>query len=67
MNMNKIRGRIVERGMSQKEFCEKIEINYHTFYNYCKKNVDAMPYKTLKKMIDLLCDSDEDIINLFFS
>lgn len=66
MDMNKIRGRIVERSMTQKSFCERIGINYHTFYNY-RDSPEGMRYGTLKKMIDLLCDSDEDIINLFFS
>lgn len=66
MNMNKIRGRIVERGMTQKEFCERIGLNTRTFYNY-RDNPERMSYGTLKKMIDLLCDNDEDVINIFFS
>lgn len=48
MNMNKIRGRIAERGMTQKEFCERIGINVHTFYNY-RNYAEGIRYKTLKK------------------
>lgn len=66
MNLNKVRGRIVELGMTKKQFCSEIGIEPRTFDNY-KKHPERIKYGTLVKMIDVLCRNQDDVIDIFFS
>ena len=61
--VNKLRGIIVENGMTQKEVAEKLGMSQKTFYNKMKKGVFGTD--EVEKMVSVL--SIENPTDIFFA
>lgn len=61
--VNKLRGIIVENGMTQKEVAEKLGMSQKTFYNKMKKGVFGTD--EVEKMVSVL--SIENPTDIFFT
>lgn len=61
--VNKLRGIIVENGMTQKEVAEKLGMSQKTFYNKMKKGVFGTD--EVEKMVSVL--SIENPADIFFA
>lgn len=61
--VNKLRGIIVENGMTQKEVAEKLGMSQKTFYNKMKKGVFGTD--DVEKMVSVL--SIENPADIFFA
>ena len=66
INVSKLDGKIVEKGYNRTSFSKAIGISRNTLDNY-RRCPGKMPYFIMCKMISLLCNSTDDIIEIFFT
>lgn len=65
VDTNKLKGKIVERGMTQAEVAEKIGISKATYYRKMKEGGN-FSIEEVNKMTKIIPLSDSEAINIFF-
>ena len=66
VDVQKIRGKMAEKGYGIDTFAKELHINRNTLASYLK-NPAKIPYATISSMATALCDTDEEAIRIFFS
>lgn len=67
INVNKLKGKVVENGYSLETFSEKIGINNSTLYRKMKGGGENFSIGEVQRIIDVLNLSIEDVNDIFFS
>jgi len=65
INLNKLRGRIVEHGLTIEELAQRMDIHPSTFYRRMHSS-DGFTVGELQKMLKILKLSAKDISDIFF-
>lgn len=65
VDIQKLLGRIKERGYTLQTFAAALNISRDTLRHYLRDSA-KIPYKVLQKMASLLCDSVSDAETIFF-
>lgn len=65
VNVNKIIGKISEKGYNKTSFSKQLGIDRNTLTAYLK-TPDKIPYLTINNMANLLCDNMNEAANIFF-
>ena len=66
MNLRKLKGKIIEKGYTAEQLAKKIGIG-NTSMSYKMKQHKPFNLFEMKKIIELLDLSSEEIMNIFFS
>lgn len=66
VNVNKLKGKIYEKGYNKTTLSKKLEIDRNTLSGYLK-NPQKMPYDIIDKMASVLCDSKDEASVIFFN
>ncbi len=66
MNVNKLRGKIVENGFDIRSLSKKMGLDRSTFYRKLNNNGDTFTVKEINQMVSLLNLSANDAISIFF-
>ncbi len=64
VNVNKLKGAIVEKGLTQAKMAEKMGISDRTFYNKMKRKV--FNSDEIVQMASILSIEEKDVIAIFF-
>lgn len=64
VNVNKLKGAIVEKGLTQTKMAEKMGISDRTFYNKMKRKV--FNSDEIVQMASILSIDEKDVIAIFF-
>ncbi len=64
VNINKLKGVIVEKGLTQSEMAKKMGISDRTFYNKMKRRV--FNSDEIIEMASILAIGEKDVIAIFF-
>lgn len=64
VNINKLKGLIVEKGFTQSEMAKKMGISDRTFYNKMKRKV--FNSDEIVEMASILSIGEKDVIAIFF-
>lgn len=64
VNVNKLKGAIVEKGLTQAKMAEKMGISDRTFYNKMKRKV--FNSDEIVQMASILSIDEKDVIAIFF-
>ena len=64
VNVNKLKGAIVEKGLTQAKMAEKMAISDRTFYNKMKRKV--FNSDEIVQMASILSIEEKDVIAIFF-
>lgn len=67
VNLNKLKGKIVENGYSIETVAKKIGINKSTFYRKMNKNGDNFSIKEANAIVELLKLSNSEAVAIFFA
>lgn len=67
VNINKLRGKIVEKGMSVEELAKRINMDKSTLYRKLGKSGDSFLIKEADKIVEALELDREEAINIFFA
>lgn len=67
ININKLRGKIVENGLSIGELAKIMGIDRATLYRKLSNNGESLLVREANAMVDVLHLSAEDAISIFFS
>lgn len=67
VNVNKLKGKIVERGLSVSALAEKIGIDKATLYRKISENGDPLTIRDADKISEVLNLSKEEVNDIFFS
>ncbi|MDR1094323.1 MAG: XRE family transcriptional regulator [Clostridiales bacterium] len=67
VNLNKLKGKIVENGYSIEAIAVKIGINKSTFYRKMNENGDTFSIKEANAIVELLKLSSTDAAAIFFA
>ena len=67
ININKLKGRIVERGLTISELAVKMGIDPSTLYRKISNDGDTMLVSEANKIVSILRLSSEDAIAIFFA
>ncbi|MEC1024399.1 helix-turn-helix domain-containing protein [Bacillus paralicheniformis] len=67
VNVNKLRGKIVENGMSIGELAKKIGIDRSTFYRKLNSNGETFSIKEANLICDVLGLTSEEATVIFFN
>ncbi|PWM26741.1 MAG: phage repressor protein [Limosilactobacillus fermentum] len=68
MNANKLKGKIVENGLTVSELALKIGVDSSTMYRKISaKNGDKMLIREVKEIIEILHLTDEEAVSIFFN
>ena len=62
----KVKGKMAERGYTNSSLAKKLGINRNTLASYLD-NPEKTPYNVVSRMAELLCDSAEEAISIFFA
>lgn len=66
VDVPKFEGKIVEKGFTKKSFAEDVlKVSRETLRNYMKRP-ETIPYEVLSKAAQVLCDSPEEVLLIFF-
>ena len=65
-NMNKLRGKIVENGMSVSELAEKIGMDKSTLYRKLNNNAETLLVKEAKAIASVLGLTSDEAAVIFF-
>lgn len=66
MNYNKLKGKIIEKGYSMKQFSEAIGISHVSLYRKLK-GIREFDRNEIEKISELLCLDNVQIIDIFFN
>ena len=66
INVNKLRGKMAEKGYTITSLSNRLKISRVTMSSYLR-NPNKIPYETLSNMADLLCDNSDEAVEIFFS
>ncbi|WP_197041696.1 XRE family transcriptional regulator [Robinsoniella sp. KNHs210] len=66
MNVQMLKGKIVEACTTQEAIADTIGMNRSTFYRKMKNMGNTFTVEQMKKMVDVIPLSTEDAINIFF-
>lgn len=67
VNINKLRGKIIENGLSVKDLADKLEIDRSTLYRKMNSEGDTMTISDAEKISKILNLSLEEVNSIFFS
>lgn len=67
LNINKLKGKIVENGFSMENVADKIGIDKSTFYRKMSYNGDKFTIKEANNLVDLLKIEPEEAAAIFFA
>ena len=67
INVNKLKGKIVENGMTVSSLAEKIGIDKATLYIKLNNNAEALMLKEASAIVDILHLSIDEATAIFFS
>lgn len=67
VNINKLRGKIVENGLSVKDLADKLEMDRSTLYRKMNSEGDTMTISDAEKISKILDLSLEEVNSIFFS
>lgn len=67
VNVNKLKGKIVENGMNIAELADKINMNRSTLYRKINGNGCNFLVKEVSSMAEILCLNSQDINEIFFA
>ena len=67
INVNKLKGKIVENGMTVSSLAEKIGIDKATLYRKLNNNAEALMLKEASAIVDILHLSIDEATAIFFS
>lgn len=66
INVNKLRGKMAEKGYTITSLSNRLKISRATMSSYLR-NPNKIPYEALSNMADLLCDNSDEAVEIFFS
>ncbi len=66
INVNKLKGKIVERGLNISEFSKDIGMNKSTFYRRLSEKGETFSIKEVNKMCSVLNLTSEEATAIFF-
>ena len=66
MDVQKLKGKMAEKNYSITSLAQALGISRNTLSSYLN-SPGKIPYETIKKMADLLCDSADDAMQIFFA
>jgi len=66
MDVQKLKGKMAEKNYSITSLAQALGISRNTLSSYLI-SPGKIPYETIKKMADLLCDSADDAMQIFFA
>jgi predicted transcriptional regulator len=67
ININKLKGKIVEKGLSMDKFAIALAIDYSTLYRKLKTNGDTFSVSEVNKIVDALELTADEAMDIFFS
>lgn len=67
VNLNKLKGKIVEKGYSMHTFSDCLSFDKSTFYRKMKNKGDTFSIKEATEISNLLGLSYEDMMSIFFA
>lgn len=67
VNVNKLKGKIVENGMTVSSLAEKIGVDRATLYRKLSNNGETMLVKDANAIVSVLHLTAEDALAIFFS
>lgn len=67
MNINKLKGKIVENGMTVEALAEKMGIDRSTLYRKMSNDGETMLIKDANRIVSVLNLTQQDAIAIFFS
>ena len=67
VNINKLRGKIIENGLSVKDVADKLEMDRSTLYRKMNSEGDTMTISDAEKISKILNLSLEEVNSIFFS
>lgn len=67
INVNKLKGKIVERGMTVSDLAKALGVDSATLYRKLKNNGDTMFVTEANRIVDILGLSGEEAMQIFFS
>lgn len=66
VDVAKVRGKMAEKGYSITSLAERIDVNRNTMAAYLR-DPSGIPYDVLSLMAEILCDSLEEAVPIFFA
>lgn len=67
MNVNKLRGKIVEKGMNVEKLSSEMGIDRATVYRKLNNNGESFTVREVRSIISILDLTTEEITSIFFS
>lgn len=67
VNVNRLRGIIVERGLNGKKIAESLGINQSTYYRKLRANGAGFTISQVSKLTELLELDDDERVAIFFA
>lgn len=67
VNVNKLRGKIIENGLSVKDLADNLEMDRSTLYRKMNSEGDTMTISDAEKISKILNLSLEEVNSIFFS
>ena len=66
VDVPKVRGKMAERGITMTQLSETLDISRNTLSGYFSTPT-RIPYHTLSKMAEVLCDDQGEAAKIFFA
>lgn len=66
VDVPKVRGKMAERGYTITSFSNALGVDRNTLSTYLK-SPEKMPYSVVSDMADILCDTKDEAISIFFA
>lgn len=66
INVDKVVGKLAEKRYTRASFAKALKISSHTLSNYLK-HPEKTPYRVMAKMSELLCDTKDEMVDIFFA
>ncbi|WP_288961802.1 helix-turn-helix transcriptional regulator [uncultured Peptoniphilus sp.] len=67
VNINKLRGKIIENGLSVKDLADNLDMDRSTLYRKMNSEGDTMTIRDAEKISKILNLSLEEVNSIFFS
>lgn len=67
VNVNKLKGKIVENGLTINEVADMIGIDRSTLYRKIGNNCDTLSIKEANKIVEVLKLTCEEAVSIFFA
>lgn len=67
VNVNKLKGKIIEKGFNIETFAKEVGMNKSTFYRKLNTNGAKFSIKEASLVVDLLGITKEEAANIFFA